>query len=200
MKNSPIILLIIASSILTAACSTKIVSNNSYQKYRQSYDSIEQEYLRLYRRSPFAVAYVSKDFEEISLNLRSDTLTRVYGFNTHESRLSDSLVKYKIDTSAFLNLLEKMKRVKCTWVNNFDYYTNNLERRLVYLSIRPLTRRFLFSPPKYIVLAYFPTPQLFDKNGILLDSRRTKKIRKVNGYTFRKVTDRICYTIAENYR
>lgn len=194
------ILFIVLVAVFASACSTKIISNNIYNKNRLVYDSIEQDYLRLYRKNPFAIAFESADFENISLNLKTDSLTKIYPFNIAEKRLLDTLHQYKMDTTGVMNLIRKMKKVKCTWINNYDYYTRNQEHRFVYLSIKPLIHRQMFSPPKYIVLAYFPTPQNFDKNGILLNGRRTKKARKLNGYTFHKLTSNICYTIAEQYR
>lgn len=176
------------------------MSNNIYQQNRKTYDSIEKKYLRLFRESPFAVAYSDPGFTHVKLEFISDTLTRVYEFKIGDTRLQDTLLHYNLDTNAVMGLLSEMKRVRCIWLDNFDYYVNGKEHRVTYVSIKPVTIRYPLSQPKFIILAYFPTPQVFDKNGILLDSRRTKRQRKLGGHTFRKITDRICFTIAEKYR
>lgn len=187
-------------SIITASCSTRIISNNYYREHKTSLDNIESSYEKLNRARSFAIAFTDKRLSIISLEMISDSLTRIYEFNINESKLADSLLKYKYDTAAILSLVRKMYQTKVTWINSFDYYTNDRPNELIYLSIKPVTVRYLFSPPKYITLAYFRTAQSFDEKGRLLDGRRTKRLRKLNGQVYYKITDRICYTIAEKYR
>lgn len=191
--------LIIVSPALIA-CSTRIVSTNYYQEHKATVDSIESRYEKLNTAKPFSLSFTDKKLNIVSLEMISDTLTRIYEFNSNEKRLADTLIKYNYDTTGIFYLIRKMQLTKVTWINSFDYYVNDLPQQLIILSIKPVTIRYLFSPPKYIALAYFRTPQLFDERGRLLDSRRTKRIRKIKGQTFYKITDRICYTITEKYR
>ncbi|HKC37406.1 MAG TPA: hypothetical protein VKB95_15125 [Chitinophagaceae bacterium] len=186
--------------LLTASCSTKIISNNYYQEQKENLDKIEGRYEKLNPVNPFSLAFTDKDFSIISLEMISDTLTRIYEFNVNEQRLADTLLKYNYDTAGIYYLIRKMQETKVTWINNFDYYVNDQPQQLIILSIKPVTIRYIFSPPKYIALAYFRTAQFFDEKGRLLDSRRTKQLRKIKGQVFYKITDRICYTITEKYR
>lgn len=186
--------------IFFASCSTKIVSNNYYQEYKTSLDSIEKNYLRLNNKKAFAIAFTDKNLSIASVEMISDTLTRIYEFNIDDSRLTDTLHRFDYNSAEIISLIKNMQRIKVTWINTFDYYVNDQPNQLIYLSIKPITIRYPFSPPKYISLAYFRTPQLFDEKGRLLDERRTKRIRKLNGQVFYKITDRICYTITERYR
>lgn len=192
-------LLVIISSMLIS-CSTKIVSNNYYQEHKRTVDSIESRYEKLNAIRPFSLAFTDKKLNIVSLEMISDTLTRIYEFTTTEKRLADTLFKYNYDTTGIFYLIRKMQLTKVTWINNFDYYVNDRPQQLIILSIKPVTIRYLFSPPKYITLAYFRTPQSFDEKGRLLDNRRTKLVRKIKGQTFYKITDRICYTVMEKYR
>ena len=114
--------------------------------------------------------------------------------------MADTLLKYNYDTAGINYLVSKMQQTKVTWINSVDYYVNDLPQQLIYLSIKPVTIRYIFSPPKYIALGYFRTAQSFDEKGRLLDNRRTKKIRKIKGQVFYRITDRICYTITDKYR
>ena len=93
-----------------------------------------------------------------------------------------------------------MQQSKVTWINSFDYYVNDQPQQLIILSLKPVTIRYIFSPPKYVALAYFRTAQSFDEKGRLLDNRRTKQVRKIKDQVFYKITDRICYTITDKYR
>lgn len=195
-----LIIVLLTYSLLTTSCSTRIISNNYYQEQKETVDSIETRYEKLNALKPFAIAFTDKDFNIISIEMISDTLTRIYEFNTAEQRLADTLLKYNYDTSGIYYLIRKMHQTKITWINSVDYYVNDQPQQLIYLSIKPVTIRYLFSPPKYIALGYFRTAQSFDEKGRLLDNRRTKRIRKIKGQEFYRITDRICYTITEKYR
>ena len=186
--------------LLTSSCSTRIISNKYYQEQRETVDSIESRYEKLNALKPFAIAFTDKELNIISLEMISDTLTRIYEFNTYDQRLADTLLKYNYDSAGVYYLIRKMQQTKVTWINSVDYYVNDRPQQLIYLSIKPITIRYIFSPPKYIALGYFRTAQSFDEKGRLLDNRRTKRIRKIKGQVFYKITDRICYTITEKYR
>lgn len=186
--------------LLTSSCSTRIISNKYYQEQRGSVDSIESRYERLNALKPFAVAFTDKELNIISLEMISDTLTRIYEFNSYDQRLADTLLKYNYDSAGIYYLIRKMQQTKVTWINSVDYYVNDQPQQLIYLSIKPITIRYIFSPPKYIALGYFRTAQSFDEKGRLLDNRRSKKIRKIKGQVFYRITDRICYTITDKYR
>lgn len=194
------LLFLLMFSALLFSCSTKIVSNNYYQEHKGTVDSIERRYERINAIKPFSLAFTDKEFNIVSIEMISDTLTRIYEFYVNEKRLSDSLIKYNYDTTGIYYLIRKMQMTKVTWINTFDYYVNDQPQQLIILSIKPVTIRYIFSPPKYIALAYFRTPQSFDEKGRLLDSRRTKVLRKIKGQVFYRITDRICYTIMQKYR
>ena len=198
MRCGLIILSII--SLFVSSCSTRIISTNYYQEHKSTVDSIERRYEKLNASKPFALAFTDKELNIVSIEMISDTLTRIYEFDINEQRLTDSLVKYGYDPPGINYLLRRMQETKVTWINSVDYYVNDQPQQLIYLSIKPVTIRYLFSPPKYIALGYFRTAQSFDEKGRLLDNRRTKKIRKIKGQEFYKITDRICYTITEKYR
>ena len=194
----PVIL--ITWSLLIVSCSTRIISNNYYQEQKGTVDSIESHYEKLNAKKPFALAFTDKDLDIVSIEMISDTLTRIFEFGVNEERLKDSLLKYGYNVNDVYYLINKMQQTKITWINSVDYYVNDQPQQLIYLSIKPVTIRYIFSPPKYIALGYFRTAQSFDEKGRLLDNRRTKRIRKIKGQIFYRITDRICYTITDKYR
>jgi hypothetical protein len=193
-------IILIICSMLATSCSTKIVSTNIYQEQKENLNKIESRYEKLSPANPFSLAFTDKKFNILSLEMISDTLTRIYEFNINERRLADTLIKYNYDTAGIYFLIRKMRESKVTWINSFDYYVNDQPQQLIILSLKPVTIRYIFSPPKYVALAYFRANQFFDEKGRLLDSRRTKQVRKIKGQVFYKITDRICYTITEKYR
>ena len=192
--------LLIIFLFFAASCSTKIISTNIYQDQKEELDNIERRYEKLNPTNHFSLAFTDKKFTIVSLEMITDTLTRIYEFNVNEQRLADTLLTYSYDTAGIYYLIRKMQETKVTWINSFDYYLNDQPQQLIILSLKPKTIRYIFSPPKYIALAYFRTTQFFDEKGRLLDSRRTKQVRKIKGQIFYKITDRICYTITDKYR
>lgn len=192
--------IILITCLLSASCSTKIVSTNIYQEHKEDLDNIERRYEKLNPTNHFSLAFTDKKFTIVSLEMITDTLTRIYEFNVNEQRLADTLLKFNYDTAGINYLIRKMQETKVTWINSFDYYVNDQPQQLIILSIKPKTIRYIFSPPKYIALAYFRTTQSFDEKGRLLDSRRTKEVRKIKGQVFYKISDRICYTVTDKYR
>jgi hypothetical protein len=193
-------IILITCSLLATSCSTKIVSTNIYQEHKEDLDNIERRYEKLNPTNHFSLAFTDKKFNIVSLEMITDTLTRIYEFNVTEKRLADTLKKYNYDTAGIYYLIRKMQQTKVTWINSFDYYINDQPQQLIILSIKPVTIRYIFSPPKYVALAYFRTAQSFDEKGRLLDNRRTKQVRKIKDQVFYKITDRICYTITDKYR
>lgn len=195
-----LLIILLFYSLLAASCSTKIISTNMYQEQKEDLDNIERRYEKLNPLNHFSLAFTDKKFSIVSLEMITDTLTRIYEFNVNEQRLTDTLLKYNFDTAGVFYLIRKMQQTKVTWINSFDYYVNDQPQQLIILSLKPVTIRYIFSPPKYIALAYFRTAQFFDEKGRLLDGRRTKQLRKIKGQVFYKITDRICYTITDKYR
>ncbi len=193
-------IILINYSLLATSCSTKIVSTNIYQEQKENLDNIERRYEKLNPTNQFSLAFTDKKFSIVSLEMITDTLTRIYEFNVNEQRLADTLLKFNYDTAGIYYLIRKMQQSKVTWINSFDYYVNDQPQQLIILSLKPVTIRYIFSPPKYVALAYFRTSQSFDEKGRLLDNRRTKQVRKIKDQVFYKITDRICYTITDKYR
>lgn len=193
-------IILITYSLLTTSCSTKIISTNIYQEHKENLDNIERRYEKLNPTNHFSLAFTDKKFSIVSLEMITDTLTRIYEFNVTEKRLADTLIKFNYDTAGIYYLIKKMQQSKVTWINSFDYYVNDQPQQLIILSVKPVTIRYIFSPPKYVALAYFRTNQSFDEKGRLLDNRRTKQVRKIKDQVFYRITDRICYTITDKYR
>ena len=193
-------IILVSYWLLTTSCSTKIISTNIYQEHKENLDNIERRYEKLNPTNHFSLAFTDKKFSIVSLEMITDTLTRIYEFNVTEKRLVDTLIKFNYDTAGIYYLIKKMQQSKVTWINSFDYYINDQPQQLIILSIKPVTIRYIFSPPKYVALAYFRTNQSFDEKGRLLDNRRTKQVRKIKDQVFYKITDRICYTITDKYR
>src|SRR6187455_294543 len=137
-------MILIAYLLLAESCSTKIISTNIYQEHKENLDNIERRYEKLNPTNQFSLAFTDKKFSIVSLEMITDTLTRIYEFNVNEQRLADTLLKFNYDTAGIYYLIRKMQQSKVTWINSFDYYVNDQPLQLIILSIKPVTIRRIF--------------------------------------------------------
>lgn len=202
MNNSRLhILCIIALTGLLFSCaSTKQFSTNYYYLHEKTLTDIERSYKILYEQKPFSVGFSDRSFNEISLEIITDSIRLIYEFGIREPRLQDTLSKYGLPATAVTDLVNQMKSIRCIWINTLDYYSNNQQRSLVYLSIKPATFTIPFTIEKYYILTFYPQPQYFDSDGRLLATRRQRKLRKINDNVFHRINDKVCYTVSERFR
>ncbi len=191
-------ILFIASFILS--CSSKTISTKYYYQHEKVLTSIEEGYKKLYQQDPFTIAFTDRDFKTVLLEMITDTLTYKYEFSLDEKRLTDTLVKFQYNAAKVVDLMKLMQSIRCTWINKLDYYVDEKKNSLIYMSIKAVALKSPFSYQKYYTLTYFPQPQYFDSTGQLLDKRRLRRLRKINGEIFRRINDKVCYTISGNFR
>lgn len=190
--------LLLISTFVSCSYSRKF-TETYYKENEEVLQSIMKRYKELYEKHPFSVEIKDKDFQQIGLEIITDTVKYVYSFD-HEPSLIDTLEKYKFDVKAVSRLINDMQRVHCTWITNLDYYENGQEKYLVFISMRHRKLKAFLKPEKYFTLAFFDTRRTYDEKGRLLDRIDRKKIFKINGGVFRKLTDRVCYSVAGNFR
>jgi hypothetical protein len=95
-------IILIAYLLLAASCSTKITSTNIYQEHKENLDNIERRYEKLNPTNQFSLAFTDTKFSIVSLEMITDTLTRIYEFNVTDKRLADTLVKFNYDTAGYI--------------------------------------------------------------------------------------------------
>jgi hypothetical protein len=194
--------LIAVAAIMFGGCS---VSKNAllhyYRQNQQTLDSIEASYKQLYAQKPFSIGFSDKYFNYVSVTIVTDSLQYIYEFGPdEEQRLKDTLIKYQLNPVVIITLIRQMHAIHCTWINSVDYYVNNKQMFMVFLSARAVKINTPFTYKRYYILAYFPEPQFFDDEGRLYASRRKRKLRKINNEVYSKINDRVCYTISEDFR
>ena len=101
-------IILISCLLLAASCSTKIISKNIYQEQKENLDDIERRYEKLNPTNHFSLAFTDKKFSIVSLEMITDTLTRIYEFNVTEKRLADTLIKFNYDTAGIYYLIKKI--------------------------------------------------------------------------------------------
>jgi hypothetical protein len=200
MLNKRFYILILLSAALLFSCSPKNISTKYYYENEKALDRIEESYKQLYPLGPFNLGFTSRDFKTISLEIITDTLSYIYDFGIDEPRLIDTLKAYKLDAARINTLIREMHDIRCTWITYSDYYVDEKKQNLILMSIKPTALKPLFSYAKYYVLTYFEQPQYFDKEGRLLDRRKRRRLRKINGEVFRRINSKVCYAVTGHFR
>ncbi len=193
---------LLAAVVVTGlySCSAKNISSNYYYEHEKVLEKIEQSYKELYRQKPFTLAFTDKDFRTVSVEIITDSLSYIYEFTVGEPRLSDTLRKYNFSATGITRLIDLMQSIRCTWVNNFDYYVDEQKKFLILISIKPVALHPLLTYKKYYILTFYSQPQQFDEKGRLLDKRKRRRLRKINGEIFHRINDKVCYTVSGQFR
>lgn len=200
-KYSIAIVSFLGVMVFCSSCRTaKSYSTRYYFQHEQVLNKIESSYSAINKQTPFNIAFNNKAFTILTLEIKTDSLTYRYEFDAKEKRLADTLNKYDLNAARVNQLIAYMQSIRCIWINNFDYYVDDKKKSLVFISIKTTATRSLFGYKKYYILSYFSQPQYFDQQGRLLLKRKRKVIHKINGDIFRRINDKICYTISEQFR
>ena len=186
--------------LVQATSCTSLNITNYYRKNQSTLDSIEAVYHQAYEKKPFSLEFTDRPFNRLSIELVTDTLTYIYEYTVGEPRLQDTLLRYGYDTAAINNLIANMRSMECTWIDNLDYYTEERKHSLIYITLWPRIFNSPFANKKYYILTYFQQPQYFDSDGRLLVGRRLRRIRRINAEVFRRINDKVAYTISDRFR
>ena len=186
-------------TVLVSSCTTLNIKNY-YHHHHSTLDSIEETFRHAYEAKPFSLEFTDRSFDRVSLELITDTLTYIYEYNVGEPRLRDTLEKFGYDSVPIRWLIGRMQQMNCTWIDRLDYYGDTARHSLIYISLWPRTFNKPFVNKKYYILTYFQQPQYFDSEGRLLTGRRMHHIRKINAEVYRRINDKVCYTISDRFR
>jgi hypothetical protein len=187
--------------LMLSSCATKkMFSSKYYYHNEKALTDIEQSYKSLNDQKPFSIGFTDKSFHYISLEIITDTIKYIYEFEVTEPRLQDTLHKYQLPIQGIIELVKKMQLLQCIWINKLNYYDNNQKRSLIFMSIRKAVFQLPFTTEKYYILTFYPQPQYYDSVGNLLSKRQLQKIRKINGDTFRRINDKVAYTVSNKFR
>jgi hypothetical protein len=190
----------IVITVLLLSCSPKNISTKYYYENEKVLDKIEESYKKNYAHSPFNVGFSDRSFNTVSLEIITDTLSYIYEFAVNEPRLTDTLKKYRMNAAEITDIIKQMQGIHCAWIDQSDYYVDEKKHSLIFMSIKPVALKRPFAYAKYYVLTYFPQPQYFDSEGRLLHKRKLKELRKINGEIFKRINNKVCYTVSGRFR
>ena len=197
--HRPALPAVLLLTVLAASCTTLNIKGY-YRRHHSSLDSIEETFRHAYAAKPFSIEFTDRSFNRVSLELITDTLTYIYEYNVGEPRLRDTLREYGYNPAPVHWLIGRMRQMNCTWIDKLDYYGDTARHSLIYISLWPRAFNRPFVNKKYYILTYFQQPQYFDSEGRLLTGRRMHRIRKINAEVYRRINDKVCYTISDRFR
>jgi hypothetical protein len=199
--NKPFqIILTLLISAVVVSCSPKNISSRYYFDNEQVLDQMEESFKSTYAQHPFSLGFTSRDFATVSVTIKTDTLNYIYDFNVGEARIADTLTAYGVPAAPVVELIKNMQTIKCAWISNYDYYTGEKKNSLIFMSVKPVALKAPFKYARYYILTYFPQPQYFDSEGRLLERKKLRRLRKINGEIFNRINDKVCYTVSVNFR
>jgi hypothetical protein len=188
------------ASLLFSCSYSKKFTNTYYQQNDSLFQSINHRFKALHEKHPFSLEMKDKSFQQIGFEIITDTIKYVYNFTINEPRFTDTLTKYRFDVQGITSLIRDMQQVHCTWITNLDYYENRQKKFLVFISIRHKELKSFLRSEKYFTLAFFDTPRQYDTRGRLLDNQDGKTLHKINSGLFRRIDERVCYSLSANFR
>lgn len=194
------IILLFTAAVICSCRTARQFPGNYYFQHEQTIIAIEKKYAKLTEKRMISLGFTDKEFRHVLAEMKTDSIRYVYEFNLSDPSFADTLQKYRYDAATCLELLNDMKKIKCTWINKLDYYTDNEAKLLTFMSVRNSVHSSPFSQEKYFILTFYQQPQYYDENGILLDRRNLRQARKVNNEIFYRINEKVCYTVSAKFR
>ena len=199
-KQFYIVLLI---SLWLASCTvSKIYPIQFYEQHKGVLHETERLYKQVTLNKSLAVAFNDLEFTNITLELKTDTVRYIYDFTFGEQRINDSLHKFGYDTSRVASIIKNMRVLRSTWINTLEYQVSGRNERLVFISapVKQFSLFPLLQKRKYYLFHFYSQPQYYDEQGRLLQKKQLRQLREINNETFRRINDKVCYTISDKFR
>ena len=201
-RQNDIFIFLIASISFASCTVSKTYTKEYYEQHRLTMHEIEKQYGKITEQKPIAVAFYDLDYNDLSLEMKTDTVRYIYEFKYGEKRVNDSLLKFGYDTTLTQQLIKNMRSIGCSWINTLDYYTDGNKKLLIFMSapVKQFSLFPLLQKRKYYLFHFYEQPQYYDEEGRLLEKKKLKKLRKVSGEVFWRINDKVCYTVSEKFR
>ncbi len=200
MKIKTSSILIIITCIAHVSC---VVSKRYPELYYKNYEpllnNLHTIYSAAYITKPLAIAYTDWQYDNVSIELKTDTVKYIYNFNIQDPALYDTLTTYGYSAQVTKVLLQIMKSVRCTWINSIEYNVDGTANNLISIAVHAKSGLLNFKS-KYYVFHYYQQAQYYNEAGKLLNKKKLKQLRKVNNEIFYRITDKVCYTISNKFR
>ena len=165
---------IVASIIVLAqyACAVNVPRKSAdyYAKYKDEITEVRKYYETLYSHQPFSVGFTDKSFKYYVMEVTTDTLRYIYNTEQSEKILYETILRFKYDTAMLRQLAQKMREIKCLWLDKSSFYLDGAKESVTFLSFKSVTVDKPFVENKYYVLIFL--------NHELRDAEAKARVKK----------------------
>jgi hypothetical protein len=201
-KQGCFFIVLIASVSFVSCTVSKTYPKEYYAQHRATMHEMETQYDKITKQKLIAVAFYDLDYNDLSIEIKTDTVRYIYDFKYGEKRIGDSLLKFGYDTTLTLQLIKNMRSIGCSWINTLDYYTDGNKKLLLFMSapVKQFSLIPAFQKRKYYLFHFYEQPQYYDEQGRLLEKRKLRQLRKISSEVFWRINDKVCYTVSGKFR
>ena len=180
---------IIGLTLCSCAVHAPRKSADYYEKHKDEITEVRKYYETLYSHQPFSLGFTEKSFKYYVMEVTTDTLRYIYNTEQSEKKLYETILQFKYDTAMLRQLADKMKEIKCLWLDKSSFYLDGEKESVTFLSFKSLKVDKPFVENKYYVLIFL--------NHELKDVEAKARVKK--GELVR-INDMVYFMIGNRFR
>jgi hypothetical protein len=203
IMNSQALCCIVAALLLFSSCTvSRIYPRTYYEQHKETLHETESLYHDVTQNKLIAIGFNDLGYNDISLELKTDTVRYIYDFTYGEKRMNDTLHKFGYDSALVHKIIDNMRNIKSTWINTMEYYEGGKKEYLLFISapVKQFSLLPFLQKRKYYLYNFYKQPQYYDEQGRMLDKKKLKQLRKISGEIFWRITDKVSYTVSVKFR
>lgn len=189
-------------AVFVSCTTSKVYPVQYYEEHKTLLHETEEFYNKATKQNLIAIAFTDLGYNDISLELKTDSVRYIYDFYYAEKRMNDTLQKFGYDSALINKIIRNMRSMGSTWINTMDYYVDGKKQLLLFVSapVKQFSPLPLLQKRKYYLFNFYRQPQYYDEKGRLLDKKTVRQLRKVNNEVFWRINEKVCYTISGKFR
>ena len=152
--KSYILASIIGLTLCSCAVNAPRKSADYYEKHEDDITEIRKYYETLYSHQPFSLGFTEKSFRYYVMEVATDTVRYIYDTEQSEKKLYETILRFKYDTAMLRQLAQKMKDIKCLWLDKSTFYLDGIKESVTFLSFKSVTVDKPFVENKYYILIF----------------------------------------------
>jgi hypothetical protein len=134
-----IILLIAFVALSSCAVNSTRKSASYYETNKDQITQIRRNYEALYSHQPFSVGFTDKSFKYYVMEVTTDTVRYIFNTEQSETKLLETIQRFRYDTAQLRQLAREMKEIKCLWLDKSSFYLDGVKESVTFLSFKSVT-------------------------------------------------------------
>ena len=154
MKLNPLYIFLAWFSVICFSCTAERKSAKYYNDHKTDLATLKTYYDSLYRKQPFSAGFTDKSCRYYVMQINTDTLRSVYTTDTKKEELWKNVLRYQYDTVLLNKMAQKMKQLKCLWLNKTTDWLEEQRETYTYISFGSALVDKPFVEDKYYILIF----------------------------------------------